>query len=193
MSGPRLQARPRFRISAKVLVSVGALVIAILYTWKANSLSLGSFERPGPGLFPMVVGAFFVAICCVAFVEARFESRRRAAVDSSDHDEGDALVAGEQGSAATHTGQLDTVPDYRLLVGFLVVITFHVLAFVPLGFVVSTFLSLTAISTLLGQRTRGPIVRNVIFAAALTILLYFIFGMVLDIGLPAGIYAPTVQ
>ena len=191
MSRPRAQATVRTGSGGKGLVAIAALVLAVLYTWKANGLSMGSMERPGPGLFPMVVGAFFVVMCCVAFLEARLEGRREAIIEPSR--DGDVLAAAEQDSAAAPAVQQESALDYRLLAGFLTVITFHVLSFVPLGFVVSTFLSLAAISTLLGHRTRSQIIRNVVFAAILTMLLYVIFGVVLDISLPAGIYAPTVQ
>lgn len=186
----RAQAMVRTGGGAKTSVTAAALVVAVLYTWKANGLSLGSMERPGSGLFPVVVGAFFVLMCCVALVEARIEGRRQAVGDSTGEG-GVAEVVDRQPKAAPAAPR-EPAFDLRRLAAFLMILTLQVLAFVPLGFIVSTFLGLMAISTLLGERTRKRITRNAVFSAVLTMLLYVIFGMVLDISLPAGIYAPAV-
>ncbi|MEY8569596.1 tripartite tricarboxylate transporter TctB family protein [Brevibacterium linens] len=174
---------------SKILVSAATLVVAIGFTWQATSLPMGTLERPGPGLFPVVVGAFFILMCCVAIVEAQLERFKMSReVGHSSSAEQSAVIEEDTEEVVD-----DGPPNLRKIIAFLAILTAYVVLFVPLGFFVSTVLALIAISTLLSGISRKDIIRNVIFAIALTFLLYFIFAMTLDIRLPPGVYAPTVQ
>lgn len=211
-----IAATARSRASLKIVVSAASLLLAIWYTWQASALPMGSIDRPGPGLFPIITGAFFILMCCVAIVEAQIEKFKAERSQPAPATAIPATLAASQATATANyapvaaspvgsdgptlpdeaengTGSAEPTVNTRKLVGFLAIITAHIALFVPLGFFVSTVLSLAGISTLLSGLGRKNIIRNAIFAVALTFVLYFIFVMVLDIRLPVGVYAPTVE
>ncbi len=62
---------PRF-VSARaggIATAAALAAIGLWFVWQASLLDLGDFELPGPGFFPLVLGA--VVFICASFLAAR--------------------------------------------------------------------------------------------------------------------------
>lgn len=57
--------------TATTVTAVIFLVIALTYSWQALSYSVGTPAQPGPGLFPIMIGALFVVAAVGLLVETR--------------------------------------------------------------------------------------------------------------------------
>ena len=156
------------RRAGRLTVALVAFVIACLYTAQATTMSRGSVDRPGAGLYPLVIGVFFIGTTVITAVEAFFK----------------------RGDQVEGPMRLEHGTNFVL---FIVAMLAYVVAFQPLGFIVSTFLAVAAVSMIVPPM--GGIRRvlySLVFAAGFTALLYWFFAMLMQIRLPEGIYAPAL-
>ena len=75
--------------------------------------------------------------------------------------------------------------DWRSLGLMVGVVLLYVLAFRPLGYIISTTLMTLAGAQILGER--GHLVRDSIISVGLAVVIAFVFGRLLNIDLPPGL------
>ena len=63
--------RPLLSGRAQQVAGLVLLVFGLAVCWLAARLSLGEVSRPGPGFFPIVLGAMLALLAAWAIVEAR--------------------------------------------------------------------------------------------------------------------------
>ena len=124
----------------------------------------------GPSAAPLAIGAATL-LCGVALAVRGL--RRPGAAEEAEADP----VTGE---AIEGESSLDT---RKVLVTF-AVFAAYVVAFIPLGFLLSTFLFMVALPTYV-DRTKG--LRNVIVAAGFAAVVYLLFERGLRVELPPGL------
>jgi putative tricarboxylic transport membrane protein len=148
------------------------LAAGIVYEAMALWMPRGRIGQPGPGFFPIIVGAFLVLAaggCLVqAFITRRMEPRttRPAAAPAS----GNRRVA-----------------RVWLLIGFLVL---YAVAVQPVGFPIALLLFLVASIQIFGYRKWLPTLG---IAAALTVVSYLTFVVWLKVPLPLGILSDLLD
>lgn len=173
---------------------VGGLAVVIYATGMPTVGGL-----PGPGLFPMIIGWFFVVLGAVLVLQTVVAARRGGAAPeaggaapqeteeraTADHGTDEEAVATVQGpgsgstAAPASTAQGGHWSSAAVVLGGIV---FYVLAAELLGFPITMFLVLAAIMLVL----RSRVVAAVLTAAGITAGLYAVFELLLLVQLPDG-------
>jgi putative tricarboxylic transport membrane protein len=148
------------------------LAAGIVYEAMALWMPRGRIGQPGPGFFPMIVGAFLVLTAGGCLVQA-FMTRRT-----------ERLIA--QPVAAPVSGNRQ-VARVWLLIGFLVL---YAVAVQPVGFPIALMLFLVASIWIFGYRKWLP---TLAIAAALTAVSYLTFVVWLKVPLPLGILSDLLD
>jgi putative tricarboxylic transport membrane protein len=154
---------------------------------------------PGPGLFPMIIGWFFVVLGTALVLQTVVAARRGGAAHEgdgiaapaaeepvvTDHETDEEAVAAVEGpgsgstAAPASTAQGGHWSNAAVVLGGIV---FYVLAAELLGFPITMFLVLAAIMLVL----RSRVVAAVLTAAGITACLYAVFELLLLVQLPDG-------
>ena len=92
-------------------------------------------------------------------------------------------VGAVYGRSGAHRAPLQLI-DWKTVGAFSALLVAYVVMFDAVGYLISTFVLMLVIPRLLGSRR---IVRDVIFSAATSIVVYAFFNFVLKVGLPAGV------
>ena len=56
-----------------LISSIAFLILGAGFTFEAMKLRTGSFKNPGPGLFPLIIGACIVTLSLILFLKAALE------------------------------------------------------------------------------------------------------------------------
>jgi putative tricarboxylic transport membrane protein len=139
------------------------LGIAIAACWGASRHVVGTLSSPGPGLFPLILGAVLGVLSLTIMVQDR---KARMAAASSVIQE-----------------KLLTFSKEILYV-LLALVAFGIL-FVPMGFVVTTFLVFAYLSRFVIKQKWYAAVGT---AAVLAVGAYVIFDIFLGVPLPKGVF-----
>ena len=140
------------------LVALAVVAASGGYLLSGLALPLGSTARPGPGFFPLAIGAFG-AIMALVWTAAAF---RRAPV-----------AAGEPGISADARGRV--VATAVALIGFCFLLRW-------VGYPVAALVFVTLLLRWLGAGWRAAVVTGVASAA----VSYYLFGVLLNVPLPHG-------
>lgn len=65
----------------RVVLGIVSLVFSVAYTQLAWQLSTGSLDRPGPGMWPRVVGISIVVVSLLTIVESALRPEDEAAIE----------------------------------------------------------------------------------------------------------------
>jgi putative tricarboxylic transport membrane protein len=153
------------RVGSDVVAGGFMFVFAVAYLVAAFAIPKPSFENAvvGPKAVPIAIGvalgAASLALAIRGFVWGR--SRRDAA-----------------------SGDEAPPQDLRKLAVVALLLLGYILIFVPLGYAISTFLFMLAVTTYLA---REHWIRNLIYALVFSAVVYSIFVYVFGVQLPAGV------
>jgi putative tricarboxylic transport membrane protein len=163
-SGP---AARRVRPTAMTAFLCALALILAVYTalafdmeWRAPA------GRLGAGFFPRVIGVLGVVLCCVAAVRSLRRVPREEPVPREDED----AAAGGSRHPWTFLATVAGMAAFLFLL-------------VPLGAFLTSGLVMFALLELLG---RGHLARNAAISVLTPAILYVIFEVLLDAGLPLG-------
>jgi hypothetical protein len=148
------------------------LVAGIVYEAMALWMPRGRIGQPGPGFFPIIVGAFLVLAAGGCLVQA-FLTRRTEPPTTQ--------PATAPGSESRQVARV------WLLIGFLVL---YAVAVRPVGFPIALLFFLVASIQLFGYRKWLP---TLAIAAALTAVSYVTFVVWLKVPLPLGILSDILD
>ncbi|MQA93353.1 MAG: hypothetical protein GEV11_01495 [Streptosporangiales bacterium] len=181
-------ARPtggRLRTSG-LTVFLGVLVVVLaFYTQQALGMEWRTTAgRIGPGFFPRIIGVIGIVLCVAAAIRSL---RREPAGPEGAADAPEGTAAGDTpGDAAD--GDRDGPPDLgthpRVLLGIAAALLVLVTFFIPLGALVGGALFMFAVFWVLGDRR--PL-RDAAFSVLVPLVLYLLFEVFLEAGLPEGI------
>ncbi len=150
------------------------LAAGIVYEVMAWRMPRGRIGYPGPGFFPVVVGAVLVLTAAACLIQALLIGRPGG-------------PAVEPGEKAPPVAQDRQVVRIWLLVGFLVL---YALALQPLGFPVAIIVFLMAAIWVFGYRRWLPALG---IAVALTFISYLTFVVWLKVPLPLGVLSDVLD
>lgn len=142
-----------------LLSGCAGVVFALAVCYGALGMPMGTIGNPGPGFLPFWVGAALTTLSLALVMRAFFK--------------GDAPV-----------GESVEPRHPRHVVGTLAGLVFYALALETLGYLVTTFLLLSVLVRMLGQR-RWP--ATLAFSALATGGSYALFGLWLGAPLPKGL------
>ncbi len=143
------------------------LAVGVVYEVTAWRMPRGRVGYPGPGFFPVIVGAVLILTALACLVQA-LGARRT----------GDAEAPAP---ASRQTGKI------WLLVGFLIL---YAITVQPVGFPIALMLFMVAAIWVFGYRKWLPAVG---IAAALTVISYLTFVLWLKVPLPLGPLADLLE
>lgn len=151
-----------------------ALAAGIVYEVMAWRMPRGKLGYPGPGFFPVVIGAVLVVTAAACLIQALLITRPVGAAAEADE------------KAAP------TAPDRQgvriwLLIGFLVL---YAVTVQPLGFPIALTVFLVAAIWVFGYKRWLP---SLGIAVALTVISYLTFVVWLKVPLPLGILADILD
>jgi hypothetical protein len=144
------------------------LAVGVVYEVMALWMPRGRIGQPGPGFYPVVVGACLILTAAACLVQTLMTARRNAG------------PAGETVANASVQSHRQTHKTW-LLLSFLVL---YVLALKPLGFPIAISVLVIASIRVFGYRRWLPTLG---IAAALTLVSYLTFVVWLKVPLPLGI------
>jgi putative tricarboxylic transport membrane protein len=157
-------------LCALAVILAGYTVLAFGMEWRAPA------GRLGAGFFPRVIGVLGVVLCCVAAVRSLRPAAPRG--DRADaQPSASTSPSTEEGAEAQEGRQLWTL--LATVAGTAV----FLFLLVPLGAFLTSGLVMFALLELLG---RGHLVRNAAISVLTPVILYVIFEVLLDAGLPLG-------
>lgn len=156
-------------------VRVGAVGALLGVVFLLGALQItpdpSAFNVVGPRIAPLAIGSLTLA-CSVALIVQALR-REPAAAELGARDDLEGSGPGPAGKRSVG----------RLLAVF-AMFTGYILVFIPLGYIVATFLFLVALTTYLDRRKW---LRNVVFASVFSVGVYFAFFDGLQVQLPAGL------
>ena len=152
-----------------VAAVLGAVYLAAAFSIEPDP---SSTSVVGPQAAPIVIGAATL-LCAVALV---IQAVRRG--DGDLPEEGG---TGTDGDSTEQASGFRRITERQVLVSF-VIFGVYIVAFIPLGYLLSTFLFLVAMTTYVERR---KIIRNCIFGAVFSPAVYVMFNYGLQVQLPA--------
>jgi putative tricarboxylic transport membrane protein len=167
---PGAEADARNRLNADTVAGGIGFAFALAYLAAAFTIPEGSFSNAavGPAALPIVIGA---ALAVASLTLAARGVLRGAPVEKEPEAE---AAEKPDGNPAQSPARFAVVAG--LLLGY-------ILLFLPLGYVVSTFLFLFGTTMYLD---RGRPVRNVVYSLLFALIVYYVFTELLTVVLPAG-------
>ncbi len=150
------------------------LAAGIVYEVTALWMPRGRIGQPGPGFFPVVVGAVLLLTGAGCLIQALLIKRP----------DGLPIERREKGAPTQRNRRVVRI---WLLVGFLI---FYALTLKPVGFPIAIFLFLMAAIWVFGYRKWLPALG---IAAVLTIISYLAFVVWLKVPLPLGILSDLLD
>jgi putative tricarboxylic transport membrane protein len=153
------------RVGSDVVAGGFMFVFAVAYLVAAFAIPKPSFENAvvGPKAVPIAIGVALAAASLALAIRGFVWGRSRRDVASGDE-------APPQ--------------DLRKLGVVALLLLGYILSFVPLGYAISTFLFMLAVTTYLD---REYWIRNLIYAVVFSAVVYSIFVYVFGVQLPAGV------
>ena len=146
------------------------LAVGLVYEVMALNMPRGNFAYPGPGLFPMIIGAFMIAMALGCLVQEIVPRMREKKPEAFSLPGADAADSEERNVAKTF--QLTA-----LLIGYILVLK-------PLGFPIAICAFLAIAIRIFGYRKWLPALA---IAAIITVVSYVSFVIWLAVPLPMGI------
>jgi putative tricarboxylic transport membrane protein len=154
------------------VLGVGYLVAAFQIESDPSTTSV-----VGPQVAPLVIGAAIVVCSLVLVVQAL----RAPATPSAESTEAPAEAPAEQ-SEGTETESPRMSQRQVLVVS--AIFAAYIVAFIPIGYLLSTFAFLVGLTTYVD---RTKLLRNCIFAAVFSPVVYVLFNYGLQVQLPPGL------
>jgi putative tricarboxylic transport membrane protein len=152
-------------VFAGLMLAVGAV-----YETMALNMPRGNLAYPGPGMFPMIIGAFMIAMALGCLVQEIVPRMREKKPEASSLPSADAADSEERNVAKTF--QLTA-----LMIAY-------ILALKPLGFPIAICAFLAVAIRIFGYRKWLP---ALVMAAIITAVSYVAFVLWLAVPLPMGI------
>lgn len=160
-------ARPALDSKRKGRLVVGGLglLLGLWYTWYTwANVPMGTQERPGAGVFPLIIGVAMIVVSVLTLLEAALTDRV--------------------------SGELNLPNGVRLRPVLLMsaALVVFVALYQPLGQYIASSLFVIAALTVLGTRS---LPRNVVYGTAIGVGISAFFMELLGVRLPEGLLGPT--
>jgi len=145
------------------------LAVGVVYETMALGMPRGNLAYPGPGLFPMIIGAFMIAMALGCLVQELLPRMQTKGPAASPAPIGEAAAPEER-------DVMKTVQLTALMIGY-------IFALKPLGFPIAICIFLAIAIRIFGYRKWLPALA---MAAIITVVSYVSFVVWLAVPLPMG-------
>lgn len=179
-----MMGRSSWRPDATVGVVSGLLGVGFMVSAMQITQDPSAFDVIGPRVAPLVVGLATV-LCSVALIVQAVRSSRHPETSPTSPDD-DHPVGSDISEIDAQLTEAVPQPELswrRILVTF-TLFTAYILVFIPLGYLLSTFAFLIALTSYSEPRKW---LRNVLFAAGFSVIVYLLFTRGLRVQLPPGL------
>jgi hypothetical protein len=146
------------------------LAVGVVYETMALNMPRGTLAYPGPGLFPMIIGAFMIAMALGCLAQDFLPKKKSAAA-------ADTSATKEEAAAREERDFMKTFQLIVLMIGY-------ILALKPVGFPITICIFLALAIRIFGYRKWLPALA---MAAIITVVSYVSFVVWLAVPLPMGI------
>ncbi len=153
----------------EILFSGAVVAVGVVYAGMAFWMPRGTVAYPGPGFFPLMVGAFLTLAAAACLLQACLTGRRAPAPAPAAPSERDRPASSKR---------------VRRAVAVLALLLAYAALLKPVGFPVAIFLFVLAAIPAFGYRRWLP---TLVIATALAVVSYFTFVTWLKVPLPLGI------
>ena len=160
------------KVNGKILFEIGILLASLFYLVSSIRLSIGELSRPGPGFFPIVLGAAGVVIASL-LVAGSFLKQQRAKKKE--------LPSEEQ---ELPSRDKEARKGLIRIFGFIIALTALVSFYEVLGSLVGFFIVTVVFGKITGMQGWG---RPLLLGLCTSVAIYIIFGVWFKLPLPGGI------
>lgn len=164
----------------RFLVGCSGALIGAAYTYQATTMNFGTAARPGPGMFPVIVGVAFIVVSVYTAAEAYVTAKATAATTSPPPAEAD-------GGADRAGATVEVSKSARIRPGLMLAaaIVGYVLLLPLLGQYVAGAAFMVASLRILGTQS---LVRSVVYGTATGLAISWFFIELLGVYMPSGIF-----
>jgi len=156
-------------VNRKILFEIGVLLFSLFYLINSSQLEMGDLSRPGPGMFPVVLGIVGVVIACFLIAGTYLQLQKGKEAPP----EGELPPPGKEGRQA-----------FTRIVAFIVALAGLVGFYEFLGAVICFFIVTVILSKIAGMGGWG---RPVLLGLCTSAGIYVLFGLWFKLPLPSGI------
>jgi putative tricarboxylic transport membrane protein len=154
-------------LNRKILFEIGILLFSLFYFLSSTKLEMGELSRPGPGLFPLVLGAAGVVIASLLVAGSYLRKKREGKKEPPSLDQ-----------------VQESKKGFLRIVGYVLTLTALVCFYEVLGSLVGFFLVTVMFGKISGMRGwRQPF----LLGLCTSVSIYVIFGLWFKLPLPGGI------
>lgn len=178
--------KPSWRPDVTVGVVSGLLGVGFIVAAMQITPDPSTFNVIGPRVAPLTVGIATV-FCSVALIVQDIRTSRRPQPPTPTSREDDRWVDGADTSVTddpTADAAPETAASFSRILATFTLLAAYVVVFVPLGYLLSTFVFLAVLT---GYSEPRKWLRNLLFAAGFTVLVYLLFTRGLRVQLPPGL------
>jgi putative tricarboxylic transport membrane protein len=162
------------KVNRKILFEIGILLFSLFYLLSSVQLELGELSRPGPGFFPIILGAAGVVIASFLVVGTYLQQKKEKEKGVS------------PGGIESPSPEKDTRQGFIRIVAFILALTALVGLYEILGSLVGFFIVTVIFGKITGMRGWGrPLVLGFCTSAGI----YILFGLWFKLPLPGGMLA----
>jgi putative tricarboxylic transport membrane protein len=143
----------------EVASSLGWILFGLMIAIGSTSLGLGSFRRPGPGMFHFIIGSAIILLSSYQIVLQFYKD--------------------------SDNSKIWPHPDgLKRIIYTMLILVFYAIAIEHLGFILCTFIFFTLLLKTVGQKGWGY---AMVTGLTVSMLTYIIFHMWLNVNLPKGL------
>jgi hypothetical protein len=159
-------------VTRKILFEIGVLLFSLFYLFGSAKLEMGELSRPGPGFFPIVLGAAGVVIASLLVAGTYLQQKKER--------EKEAPPRGIESPSQ----EKDARQGFIRIVAFILALTALVGLYEILGSFVGFFIVTVIFGKITGMRGWG---RPLLLGFCTSAGIYILFGLWFKLPLPSGI------
>ncbi len=154
-------------LNRKILFEIGILLFSLFYLLSSSKLEMGELSRPGPGLFPLVLGAAGVVIASLLVTSSYLQQKREGKKEPPSFDQ-----------------MKESKKGLLRIVGYILALAALVCFYELLGSLVGFFLVTVMFGKISGMRGWG---QPFLLGLCTSVAIYVIFGLWFKLPLPGGV------
>jgi len=158
----------------EIFFTAFVLLLSTIYTVNALGVRIGTFQAPGPGFLPIIIGFGAIAIATFILVDKLIRLKQHKVVN---------LVA-EQ-NVEEQAAAVDENINIKRTIQFILGTVAYIVLLRPLGFVLTSVIIMFYLFYIMGIK---GLVRQIIYALLSASVAYLIFVNWLGVPFPKGIF-----
>ena len=159
-------------VRKKIASSLVLILFGVGFLFYSAKYSMDTWANPGPGVFPLMVGAVLVTLAALQLLQGVRKSKTK---EMKENDEGRGISIRE--FLRRNKGEVKPLLMIAVFIVYLLMVKW-------VGFFISNFLFVIISSRLIGARDWG---RPIALSAGVNFFCYFLFEIWLKLSFPRGV------